>query len=195
MQRLEFVVEIVGSLAWPVTVLVIALLFRTQLQDVLRRVTGLKAPGVEINMQASEDSLDATRASVEPEVAEEADRRATAERAAEREEQAEALHDPTGVILRSWQDLSDAVFTLRRESAGRGRPAKDIQTVLSQLIEDKVISDEFAESMVQLRVVRNEVAHGVVPTVATAQAYALNADELRRLAEAQAVISSNRAPI
>ncbi len=141
-------------------------------------------------MQASDDSLDATRASVDPEVAAEADRRAVEERDAERVEQAEALVDPTGVILRSWQDLSDAIFALRRLTAGRGRPAKDIRTVLNQLIEDGLVSEDFATSVIELRKVRNEVAHGVAPTGVTAQAYALNADELRRLAKAKAAMMS-----
>lgn len=192
MDWVELVVELIGALAWPLVAVSIAFGFRAELRDVIRRVTGVKAPGVEINMQKSEDSLDATRASVEPEVAEEAERRAVEERDSEKAEQEDALHDPTGVILRSWQDLSESVFSLRRSTAGRGRPAKDIATVLQQLVEDGLVSPEFKEAMLQLRSVRNEVAHGVAPTVATAQAYALNSDELRRLAEAKLVVSNSQ---
>lgn len=67
MDKLTFVEKIVSSLAWPLVVLAIAIIFRVALNSVIRRITRFKAKGLDVTLvEAKERILEAGQDLPEP---------------------------------------------------------------------------------------------------------------------------------
>lgn len=170
----------VGSVAWPAAAITVAFIFRHELTGLLSRLQTLKVPGggeatFGDQLASAEASVDAFKDSVPEVVAEEEPRQV---------EQLSTDVDPSGLVLSSWEALSDAIFGLRRATAGRGRPSNQVSVVLRQLQDDGVVNDLFVQSVHQLRELRNDVAHArAVPTPGAARNYAEQARELTSAAE------------
>jgi hypothetical protein len=176
---LQFVASLLQSLSWPVAVVVVSLLFRRELTALLTRLRTVKVPGGEATfgeqLASAEATVDAFKDSAPEVVAAEDDRPP---------EQAPVTTDPSGLVLSSWEALSEALFALRRATAGRGRPSSQVGVVLRQLADEGIVNDLFVRSVEQLRELRNEVAHArAIPTPGAARNYADQARELSRAAE------------
>jgi hypothetical protein len=67
MDKLTFIEKIVSSLAWPLVVLAIAIIFRVSLSNLIRRITRLKAKGLDVTLvEAKEKILEAGQDLPEP---------------------------------------------------------------------------------------------------------------------------------
>lgn len=193
-----FASSIVASIAWPIVVLILGILFRKQLVSLLGRLRSFRTQGVEatfsdglarveaqvISFQDSEDDA----------VFEAANHAAESERLAGEDERdsKQSVSDPSGTVIRNWEDLTRSLLQLRAATAGRGRPSRNIRVVLDQLVSDNVVNRYFADSVLGLQDLRNRVAHGEdVPNAGTALVYAQRADELRRAADAILTVRGN----
>lgn len=158
----------------------VAFIFRTELTGLLSRLQTVKVPGGEATfgeqLASAEASVDAFKDSAPEVVAAEESRPL---------EPAPVTADPSGLVLAAWEDLSEAIFAVRKATAGRGRPSTQVQVVLRQLADEGIVNDLFVRSVEQLRELRNEVAHArAVPTPGAARNYAEQARELSSAAEA-----------
>lgn len=187
MDWLEFIASVLRALAWPAAIIVFALLFRTQLKELLNRIQSVKGPGgVEASFGARvadvEQSVDAFVES-DPEIAE-------AESNGPPPTPPGENVDPSALVLSAWESLSDELFALRRATAKRGRPSNQIAKVLEQLHDEGIVNSAFVSSVTQLRGLRNEVAHArAIPNMGAALNYAEQARELSRACE----VLANRA--
>lgn len=67
MDKLTFIEKIVSSLAWPLVVLAMAIIFRVSLSNLIRRITRLKAKGLDVTLvEAKEKILEAGQDLPEP---------------------------------------------------------------------------------------------------------------------------------
>ena len=186
-----FVVSVVTTLAWPAVVMILGILYRSQIVALFGRLKSLKVPGGEVTftdgLAKVEAQVDRFKATEDPAVAEAVEWAADSERIAGEDDQdvQQSTIDPSGTVIRNWEDLSRAVINLRSVTAGPGRPSYNVQTVVSQLARDGIVNDLFAESVLGLQRLRNQVVHGEeVPNPGAALIYARRADELRRAANA-----------
>jgi hypothetical protein len=186
-----FASSIVASIMWPVVVLALGVLFRSQLVGLLARLTSLKTPGVEATFSDGlarvEEQVISFQDSEDDAVFEAANQAAESERLAGQDERdsQQSVSDPSGTVIRNWEDLTLSLFQLRSATAGRGRPSRNIGVILEQLVSDNVVNRYFADSVLGLQNLRNRVAHGEdVPNAGAALVYAKRADELRRAADA-----------
>lgn len=188
-----FAVSLATALAWPTVVMILGVLYRFQIVALFDRLKSVKVPGSELTftdgLATVEAQVESFRETEDPAVAEAVERAADSERLAgeDGQDEKQSSIDPSGTVIRNWEDLSRAVINLRSSTAGPGRPSYNVQTVLSQLVRDGIVNDLFAESVLGLQRLRNRVAHGEdMPNPGAALVYARRADELRRAANAMA---------
>ncbi|MGV8911224.1 MAG: hypothetical protein ACOH14_01290 [Rhodoglobus sp.] len=188
----EFFASLVGSIAWPTVILVLGIIFRTQLVEVLQRLRGLKVSGAEATFASGLDRVETQvenfQATEDEDVVQQAREDAQSEEGNATNPNRADL-DPSGTVLQAWEHLVNAVKELRRSTAGRGRPSNNIRIVLSQLRDDGVVNDLYVESVLGLQGLRNRVAHAEeIPSSDSASIYWRTADELRRAANAIAKV-------
>src|SRR5688500_7471478 len=68
MDWFQFLSSLVSSLAWPVAVLVLGMLFKAQVKELLAKMTTFKGPGIEASfgVQVQEVRADAKQIQLEP---------------------------------------------------------------------------------------------------------------------------------
>jgi hypothetical protein len=154
MDALTFVASLVGSLAWPVVVLVLVLAFREPIGRMVERLPKrLKAGPVEVEWPEV-----ATEARVALAMSPEA--RALAPQGSLTERFAKmAADEPSAAILSAWSELEKELIT-KLTSVGIPEP-KIRGAALARLARERdVISDATLEAIEGLAVLRNLSAHG-----------------------------------
>jgi|GEM_PF-5625684 len=189
MKWIEAISSLLDAIAWPVSTLIVIVIFRKKINQLIDRIRAVRTPHGDVDFGESlakaEDSVDAyfesaeeaasnSAASIDPPL----------EAAASPRPMPDGL-DPSGIVLASWERLVVAITSLQRATAGPGRPSTNISVLLSQLESQGVVNHLFVESTLQLHELRNQVAHALSnPTQGSALAYAKQAEELSRAAEA-----------
>lgn len=188
----EFAASVVGSVAWPVVILILGMVFRKQLIELLQRLQDFKLPGAEATFAAGLDKVEVRLEDLKA-TEEEAVTEQVREDSKTDEEPGftnSSIADPTGTVIRSWEELSKALNGMLRARTGR-RPSFNIRAVLGELVAEGVINELFAETIMDLHALRNRVAHGQeTPTPDSALVFARTADELRRAVIATAKVRS-----
>ena len=88
------------------------------------------------------------------------------------------VEDPSGLIIRSWEEIVWKLEELRMKTPNT-RTTRNVPDVLRQLRQDEVIGSELVETVSRLRELRNKVAHGKhEPTGGEALSYQESAREL-----------------
>jgi hypothetical protein len=170
MDWLEFMSSVMSALAWPLVVLIVALVFRKPLADVLRQLRHLKAPGVEAQFGESLADVEIAAESL-------LEAAGIPNEHIDRGNEAGIPSDPSGTILRSWQALTRHIADF---AFAAGVP-KSLNTMdqVAELGNTSRIDPEVTDTVFELRQLRNSVAHGKHrPTDGEAQAYAETVQEL-----------------
>lgn len=186
----EFAASVVGSVAWPVAILILGIVFRKQLIELLKRLQDFKVPGAEATFAAGLDKVELRLGDLKA-----TEDKAVAEQVSEdsktNEEPASmdsSATDPTGTVIRSWEELAKAVIGLLPPDP-RNRRHLNIIYVVRRLVAQGDISELFAETVMDLYRLRTQVAHGKeTPTSESALMFARTADEMRRAAIATAKV-------
>lgn len=155
MSWLEFIAALVGALAWPVVVLLIALIFRKKLAELLsERMTRLKAGPLEVEWQrqVSETQADLEEAGASAPVSIDLMDPALRELAG---------RAPSAAVVEAFAQIERTLRTL----ATQWLPNEDIDRLgglrLARLLQQRdVLPEETVRAVESLTVLRNLSAHG-----------------------------------
>lgn len=199
----EFWASVIGDLlSWPVVALTIVLLVLQPLRMLIGRVRAAKGFGGEVEfsglLEAVEENVDEVLES-EPVIEQLTHDRARAEvnvPDGQKDElivnssDPDPIHDPSGAIIMSWQQLVNALEDLNRLKAGHGRPTRNPKIIIDQLRRNEDVSSAFYESVVNLLALRNQVAHAeAVPTQGAARTYMERAHQLEMVARGMITVA------
>jgi len=171
MDWLEVVASVVDTTAWPAVVFTLALIFRQSIIGTVKQLRRLKAPGVEAEFgdsladaeESTEALLDAAGVPSTESLSDPAPR---------------VRVDPSGTILRAWQNLTVHIANLAIAVSG-GKSARNLIDQVQQLSATVTIDPGAIDTVMELRNLRNAVAHGRhSPTAGEALTYADTAHEL-----------------
>lgn len=191
----EFTASVIGDvLSWPVMVLITVLLLLEPLKKLIGRVKGARGFGGEVEfregLESAEENVDEVLES-EPVVEdtvipENAGTSGLAEGAVVADSTRsgpDPTRDPSGAIINSWQKLADALESLSRLNAGRGRPTRNPKLIINQLRRNGTVNSAFCDAASSLLSLRNQVAHGeTVPTRGAARTYVERSHQLEMVA-------------
>ena len=183
MNGLQFTSSLISTLAWPVVVIVLVVIFRTHIASLLGRIKSYKGMGQEVTfgdgLAVAENSVEEAARSVSGD--ESGDKRTETEPSPLARE---AEDNPSFVVIRAWEQF---VVALNELAEGR-LPIRNIRPdsflsdpslILRSLRKSEIVNDEFVTAATELRLLRNKVAHGQHnPTPGEALAYAESARSL-----------------
>ena len=161
-QYLGFISELASHLAWPVTVLILAILLRKHLGDLLSSLTRLKFRDFEMDFKSLADSADRL-----PEV--EAPRQAMSEpnltffSSFEKQVMDIATRAPSAAILLAWTGVETAMASaVSRMSISPDPPSRRSPgNTLDSLRRFAGLPNEVGDMINEMRILRNKVAHDV----------------------------------
>lgn len=197
----EFFVSLIGSiLSWPVMAFFIMLLFRGSLIGLIDRMKEFAGFGAEAKFASSLNSMEnrvdrvledqaketnVAPARVEPWSPVKSSEPSQADNLTAFDEaelsQETLVNNPSGMIIHAWEDLVETLDNLRGPSNKsdhrfRVSPAR----LLSELLEETLITRDFYNAAKSLLRIRNAVAHGMIePTVGSALTFVKRAQQLK----------------
>jgi hypothetical protein len=190
MNGLEFTSTLLTHLFWPLVVAGSILLFRKPLSELIGRVRRYEGLGQKLEfgerLAEAEDSVGkAVRATS---VAGEQAKIESSPLVRDAEE------NPSYVVLQAWEQLSGAIADLvgmvfpEMPNWARQNPAQEIPALRKR----ELVTADFADAVTNLRLLRNQVAHGQSkPTPGEAVAYAESAQALATIARNIANLLTN----
>jgi hypothetical protein len=187
---LAFASSLITSALWPIVVVVAVLVFREPLAGLIGRTKRYEGLGQKLEFgPALAEAEDSVSMAVQD--------APTAEKQAEIEPSPlvrEAETNPSYVVLQAWEQLSAAIADLAGVAFPDQRTASwRSARSLPELQKRELVSREFANAVVDLRDLRNQVAHGQSkPTPGEAVAYAESAQVLALLARNAAHMLANQ---
>ena len=153
----SFLESITASMAWPVVVLVIAVLFRKSIPAALGSLKSLKVAGAEVTFGNEIRAATETATALEPAPENIADRNNS---------RVVALIDmaavsPSGAIIEAWKEVEHAAKNLAESSGlmlqnNSSRPYFNIQRALEK---DEQLPKAEIQTYRELRLIRNRAAH------------------------------------
>lgn len=166
MDWLDFIASVVGSLAWPLAVVIIVWLLRREIQGLLERLEKVRHKDTEATFFARKVDQIAERVSEQselssgrqptPEATEGRDDRAAAPVFTPRELAMELDGHPPSIVLESWDILERL---LREKASLHGLKAESLAGTLSAMAKAGLITGTQRDLIVELSTLRNAVAH------------------------------------
>ena len=186
MDWLTFISKVIDSLAWPIVILILGVVFRRQLSDLLPYLRKLKAGPVE-----AEFEMEARQALANSEKLSFQFMKGSASKIEKPTEEKEALakligarNDPAGMIIEAWTGVDRALFRLGKQTGLIVDPLENTSSVYRSIVSSDLLPDEAKRLVMELHELRNRVAHAKVkPTVVAAQDYVLAADKVIHMLE------------
>jgi hypothetical protein len=184
MTWLEFWAAVIGDvLSWPVAVLVIVLLMRKHIRGLLNRLRHSKIFGNDFEFGDGVARAEVATAQALADAESEASESSSDPGAAKVYDEAQS--NPSGVIIRAWEQLAGPVAVLHHAAGLDPTNRRGPVEWARDLVAAGVVNSAFVASIVELQDLRNQVAHGRhEPNVGEAAAYAETAREITRAAEA-----------
>jgi uncharacterized protein YutE (UPF0331/DUF86 family) len=188
MDWLQFSSSVIGSLAWPLAVVFLGILFRTQVRTLLEKMKSFKVPGgieasfseeaqqVKLQAQSAETKLpqpDLKALQIKREPREFVEWRSKHRESLERAMLGER---PSAIVLGSWEKVEQIVRDLA-DLAGVRVPKEDggmknINACIEGLFQHGIITEELADVLHRLYLLRQSAAHNSFePEVKAAQDY------------------------
>lgn len=153
MGALQFVAELVQALAWPLTVLVLGLLFRAEIRGLLGRMKKGKVGAAELEFEVAVRSLESeSKAFAAPAVAS----------ALTAPQVALLSSDPRAAIIGAWLQVEDAVEQLLyARAASVDEVPKNRGALLRALTRQALLAPQHIALLNELRTLRNQAVHEV----------------------------------
>jgi hypothetical protein len=198
MDTLTFISQITSHVAWPLAVIVIAIILRQQISNAIQaladRLENVKFPGGEANFRNKIQEV--KQAAQDADFIEPAMNYQKRKHSDERVERWLRLAEtsPDAVVLEAWRDLE---VSLRDTAKRLDLPIRDVRTPLGLItsLSKKEILDPSAVAMLEnLRGLRNELAHGKARRISLSDAldYASVAENILSRLEQKQDSSNNK---
>lgn len=187
---LEFASEISKSvLSWPVAVVVVALIFRTRINELIRRMKRLEGFGANVDFTEELETArsEARQASTDAKIQASGDEGNSI--------LSESFNDPVGAIVKAWEKLQRSVESLYGVH-GKVTSQRSTTALIQELRAKDLVNQSFVDSVNKLRKTRNAVVHDIFsPSSEDARLFASTARELTIFCETvvkQEKFKSNR---
>lgn len=187
MDLLTFFTKMTEALAWPVVALILGLVVRKRVLDLIPALRKLKAGPVEAEFEIATKQIlveavevsgrqpppPAVEGPMEPKKPED-------ERVVEK--LLHARSDPSGVILMGWGSVDGELFRLGHQMGLLDDPLTNTAKVYDSVMKSDILPVGTKKLVMELRDLRNQVAHTrVVPTADSAQDYVLAVERVVEL--------------
>lgn len=160
---LDLIASLVSSLAWPVSLVVVALVLRKHLPELLRALKRVKVSGLEVELERTRVDVQEALSAQELPVGE-------TEHELPRTDSEHVGGDPTAGILSSYASLEDDLRT-RLSQAGIDVPDRSSATQLAAIgVREGLFTESAVEAVKGVSVMRNLVAHGRADRVSPREA-------------------------
>ena len=172
MNTLQFIGELVQALAWPITAVVMALVFRKAIIERLSHMTSTKFPGGEVTFEAAVQEV-ARGLSLSDVAAAE-----TADQVADRD----VTSDPRGTVLNAWREVETAVRDFaRRKRIPYGNTLLEPFSAVKAFEKKGVLEPEYISLLKHLGELRNQAARqrDFVPSADSVSLYLRLAEALK----------------
>lgn len=186
MDWLTFITKMAEALAWPLVALILGLVVRKRVLDLIPALRKFKAGPVEaeFGLATKQILLEATAVSGEatssPGAATPGKKRADDKNVIAR--LVEARSNPSGVILDGWGSVDGELFRLCHQMGLVEDPLTNTGKVYEAVMRSDILPVGTKKLVMELRDLRNQVAHAKVePTADAAQNYVLAVDRVVEL--------------
>lgn len=153
MDWLQFFTSIIGSLAWPVAAVVCAMLLRSELVNLLRRLRRLKFKGAEAEFTDKLEELEEDVAEIPELVALPEAIQRTEERLA-----SVGQFSNNSAVFVAWLVVESAILNLARD-AGMLRPNMPASIAAQRLLDKELIGDSTYRAIRELQELRDIAVH------------------------------------
>lgn len=192
MNDFQFASSLVGSLAWPLVVVILFIIFRNQVAALIGRIKSYKGLGQELTFG---DRLAETENSVEEAINNPALDQGDLDQIDKIEPNPlarEAEANPSFVVIRAWEQVRLSLDALTEVGLTKIYwKVRSGPNLITELRKANLINDDTAEALKELRDLRNSVAHGYHnPTPGEAIAYAESAQSISTFVRMKAEIVS-----
>lgn len=186
MDWLTFISKAIDSLAWPIVVLVLGLIFRKRLLDLIPALRKLKAGPVEAEFELAAKQVRANAAVASTQGLPSDEKTPSEPQPADGQKMVakflNARNDPAGMILEGWAKVEGELFRLGHQMDLLVDPLENKQKVYQSVMAADILPAETKYLVRELRELRNKVAHvRVHPTSDAAQDYLLAVDRVVEL--------------
>lgn len=159
MRDLDFIAEVIGSIAWPVVVLAAIILLRRPLTDVIRSVAKIKLKDIEVEFNRAREAsviLSLDSPSPKPSVMPDVPVGALDDQIADLITTA-----PAAAVLLAWTSVDAALAAaVTRLAISPDSPSyRSSRHNIDQLVQHAGMPDEIAAAIDSMRQLRNKVAH------------------------------------
>lgn len=163
MDNYQFAASLVSSLAWPIAVVIVAIVFRAPIGEMIGRLEHVKGPGFEAwaNL-AAEAHVALATSTTTPE-------KSNVPGSLTEKFSELAGTSPSGAVMTAWIDV-DKVLDAKIEAAGVSVDKSAYQPKWIVALQAGLITEETATALRKLRDLRNFAAHKHGATVDTARA-------------------------
>ncbi len=157
---LDFIASMVGSLAWPLAAVVIALVFHKQVGLLLAKVKTLKWGEAAVDFTEKLDKVESAAAAI----ADQTDSHDSSSPAAPSGRFHELLAiSPNAAILDSWSEVENEIRKLGKHHGLTDSPARPSR-IGDELVKSGVLPIGIYKMLSEMRSMRNQAAHGAQTT-------------------------------
>lgn len=150
MSIFEFIADLVGTLAWPIAVIVIVLLLRTHIPGFLRSLRKVKLSGFEIELERTKVEVESALTSEDP----------NSTSSVNLEPSTSNVADPVGSVLAQYSRLERELRRLLADSGVENVERRSAVQLVTLGVSKGVFSEASAEAVRGVSVLRNLAAHG-----------------------------------
>jgi hypothetical protein len=159
---MEIFVRLIEALIWPITVFVLAFMFKTELKKIFTRLINLKYKDLELKFGQELENVEQKILEIKAKSPKEISK--TSEEEIEYENIFTRLIkiseiSPRAAITAAWFELENAVVTVARKNKIEVKRPTNITSLVRQLKNLNYIDEHFLSVFEDLRRLRNEAAH------------------------------------
>lgn len=154
---MEDLIQLIDVLIWPMTTLVLAMLFRSELRSLFRRVSSLKYKDMEANFRDLLDEIERDASQIIEDTVPEDVASPYRERFDRLMQLAE--FSPRAAILEVWIEIESELVKLSQRANIELPPRRHVNRLAEEMVKADLLPNEILALLKNLRNLRNEAVH------------------------------------
>jgi len=159
---MEIFVQLVGSLVWPITVLIIVFMFRLELAKAFSRLTNFKYKELEIQFgnQLEKVEKSVKRISARSSINVKTTTTAELTVVSKRDQLIKIAElSPRSAIMSAWFEIENALTKISNESLKQSAPYSKLSQTIRELVDKKIMDESVIDIYRDLHQLRNQAVH------------------------------------
>ena len=160
--KMEYFIQLIDSLAWPVAVLIIVLIFKKELSKLISKLSNVKYREFEANfsnkLQDAEDKLKEIKRPDVKDIPEALEQSKIEETDYDRIMRIAEI-SPRAAISEAWSEVEIAAKTAARQSELHVDKPESVRNIVKAFIKNGVFNEMNLQAFEELRVLRNRAVH------------------------------------